>query len=79
MTQPAAYTAVLQRVTSWPIDQQIALAQDVLETVSERVSTSANPRPSFERARGIARSEERAPSDEEVKQWIDERRKVKFG
>ena len=78
MLPNAEYTEVLKIVRSWPPDQRIALAQEVLQTTQE--SQSPFPRPSFERALGIAGTKGNAPpNDKQVKQWIGEHRMEKYG
>lgn len=77
MTPTAEYTEVLKIVASWPIDQRVALAHEVLQ--STEGSQSAKRRPSFERARGIAKTGDIAPDDEQVKRWIGEHRMEKYG
>ena len=75
----ATYRQVLEIVSSWPPRDRIALAHDVLETLQERDETSTPKKPSFERALGIARGDGPPPSDEQVKEWIDEYRMGKYG
>lgn len=75
------YSEVLRIVTSWPMDQRIALAHDVLQraTDSQSEAESERRRPTFERARGIARASGPAPTDEQIKRWIGECRMEKYG
>jgi hypothetical protein len=77
MTPTAEYTEVLKIVTSWPIDQRVALAHEVLQSAEK--SQLPKRRPSFELARGIAKTGGVAPDDEQVKHWIGEHRMEKYG
>jgi hypothetical protein len=78
MARNAAYQQVLHQVSAWPAEDRIALARDLLGTVSG-TQAAQNGRPSFERALGIGRGEGPPPTDEQVRQWIDEHRIGKYG
>ena len=78
MTHTAEYTDVLKAVSVWPVEQRIALAHDVLETLTE-TPASERRRPSFERALGIGSAGPVTPDDDEVRRWIDEHRTEKYG
>jgi hypothetical protein len=73
MAHDAAYQQVLNLVSAWPAEDRIALARDLLGTVDGN-KHSPNARPSFERALGIGRGDGPPPTDEQVRQWIDEHR-----
>ena len=74
MTQTIEYTEALKSVTALPIDQRLALAHAMLESSTDLQSISHSPRPSFERALGLASTTNEAPSDEEIGKWIGEHR-----
>lgn len=69
------YEDILAAVQQWPAPQQIALVQDVLKTLE-----LARPRQAtLSRALGLLATNQPAPTDEEVKQWLDEHRMEKYG
>jgi hypothetical protein len=71
---------ILQVVQTWPIDEQVELADAILDhlrTASQRVPDSSFV--SSETLRGIFSNGQRAPSDEEVERILRERRLQKYG
>jgi len=77
MARDASYQQVLELVSAWPAEDRIALARDLLGTVQGNEATRT-ARPSFEQALGIGRGDAPAPTDEQVRQWIDEHRMGKY-
>ena len=76
--------AVLRAIESWPVEDQVNLARTILERVS--VSQSQHPKDTsaistWDALHGIASNGLEPPTDEQVAQWLDERKmkKVKFG
>ena len=78
MARDAAYQQVLDLVSGWPTEERLALARDLLGTVNAS-HVERNGRPSFERALGIGRGDGPPPTDQQVKQWMDEHRMGKYG
>jgi hypothetical protein len=74
-----SYQGVLSVVQQWPAMQQIALIQDVLEKLASRIEPAKAPRQTLSRALGLLATDEAAPTDEEVEQWLDEHRMEKYG
>jgi hypothetical protein len=73
-TEIAGYQGVLSIVQQWPAAQQMALVQDVLETLASRIEPAKAPRQTLSRALGLLATDKAAPTDEEVEQWLDEHR-----
>jgi len=76
---PADYETILQTVHEWPPVQRFTLVQDILKTLSPK---SESPRPrqnTLEKALGLLATNYPAPSDVEVKQWLNEHRTEKYG
>ena len=75
---------VLNRVTSWPSLQRIALARKILESL-EAADVPASPVPARTRGvsaaevQGLLRTDRPPPDDETVGRWIDEHRMEKYG
>jgi dihydroneopterin aldolase len=69
-----SYETVLDAVRQWPPDRRFALVQDVLSTLAPKV-LSPQPKPkTLEKALGLLATSQPAPSDAEIKQWLDEHR-----
>jgi hypothetical protein len=75
----ANYEGVLNIVRQWPILQQMALVQDVLKTLKVRLEPARRPGNTLGRALGLLATDQPAPTDEEIEQWLDERRMEKYG
>jgi len=74
-----SYETVLDAVRQWPPDRRFALVQDVLSTLAPEVLPS-RPRPkTLEKALGLLATSQPAPSDAEIKRWLDEHRLEKYG
>jgi hypothetical protein len=74
-----SYETVVNTVSQWPPDRRFVLVQDILSTLAPKVSP---PRPrckTLEKALGLLATTQPAPSDAEIKQWLDERRMERYG
>lgn len=78
-TENISYEGVLKIVGQWPVAQQIALIEDVLKSVSPRIEPPRHRQPTIDRAFGLLATDQPAPTDEEVKRWLDEHRVEKYG
>lgn len=78
-TENISYEGVLKIVSQWPTAQQIALVEDVLRTISSRVEPPRQRRRTLDQALGLLANDRPAPTDEEIEQWLDERRMEKYG
>jgi hypothetical protein len=73
------YRDILKQIASWPAEQKVSLANDILGTVQ---STSPNRRPkrdTLSRALGLAKVDGTPPNDAEVARMLDEHRMEKYG
>ncbi len=73
------YNSILNVVSQWPPTQQQALVNDVLKMISSRVEPPRQKRPTLSEALGLLATDQPAPTDAEVKQWLDEHRMEKYG
>ena len=75
------YDQILRQVKNWPLEWRVSLVQDILLTVvPSREGASARPREvTWRRARGLLRTAGPAPSDEDVRRWLEEHRLEKYG
>lgn len=71
------YRSIVELIRRWPPEQRVALAQDILKTLATEASASRAPRNTLERASGLL-ANGTAPTDDDVKQWLDERRTGKY-
>jgi hypothetical protein len=80
MVAQGDYKKILELVANWPAEDRAALAHDLLSLPARRAASTPQPRPSFALARGLGRVEGTPPpTDEQVRQWIDEYRMSKYG
>jgi len=80
--QPATisgYETILGAIRRWPPERRFALVQDVLDTLAAEVVSSRLRRKTLAKALGLLATDRPAPSDTEVRQWLDERRMEKYG
>ena len=76
VSQPDNFDSVLNEVTAWPPEHRATLAQVLIESLRRDVPRR---KPTIDQIIGIARGDGPTPSDEQVKQWIDEHRTRKYG
>lgn len=81
MTQmeTSSYDSVLKIISRWSPVQQKALVDDVLKMISPRIEPPRQKRPTLSEALGLLATDQPAPTDAEVKQWLDEHRMEKYG
>jgi hypothetical protein len=77
--ETTSYETILNTVRQWPPDRRFALVQDVLNTLAPEVKPSRSRRKTLEKALGLLATSQPAPSDAEIKQWLDEHRMEKYG
>ena len=77
--ETTTYETVLNTVRQWPPDRRFALVQDVLNTLTPEVKPSRPRRKTLEKALGLLATSQPAPSDAEIKRWLDEHRMEKYG
>jgi len=64
---------VLQTIGQWTFDERLALVQDVLNTLQPKQESPPFTREkTLHKALGLAATDEPAPTDAEVEQWLDE-------
>lgn len=72
------YETVLKAIHSWTPDKRLELAQDILKTLNTELRSHPRRR-TLPIALGMLATSKPAPTDEEVQQWLDERRLEKYG
>ncbi len=73
------YASILRIVTQWPPSQRFALVQDVLKTLAPPAEETRPRRKTLHEAEGLLATDQPPPTDEQVQQWLDERRMEKYG
>jgi hypothetical protein len=73
--------AILKAIEAWPLEDQVALAQIILQRAAAHTVSGAEApqRPSWKQMAGLASNGQTPPSDDEVAQWLDEHRLEKYG
>lgn len=71
------YDDILKIVRNWEEDRQFALVHDVLKVLASKKERKREP--TLQKALGLLATDQPPPNDEEVKQWLDERRWEKYG
>lgn len=77
MNQSPTYQQVLEIVRQWPDARRFTLVQDVLKTLEPR--TRPHKKQTLSQALGLLATSASPPSDEEIKQWLEEHRREKYG
>jgi hypothetical protein len=80
-TESNELSEVLDRVKRWSDADRFALVKEVLETLAPRESTISrlNRGRSAKEIRKTFKTDQPAPDDQTIRQWIDERRMGKYG
>ncbi|MBI4671886.1 MAG: hypothetical protein HY741_09505 [Chloroflexi bacterium] len=73
------YQDVIRTVVSWEHERRLALIRELLLSLEAEWRTRPVPRNTFKRALGLAATSQPAPSDEQVRDWLDEHRMEKYG
>ncbi len=73
-----SYTTVLHMVREWPARQRYLLVQELLKTL-EPEAEQGKSEDTLKLARGLLTTGKPAPTDEEVKRWLEEHRLEKYG
>ena len=70
---------ILQAIRTWPPDEQRALAREILERVGVPLVEEPLTPPDSRGLAGLIANGQTPPTDEEVAQWLDERRLERYG
>ena len=71
--------AILKAIEAWPLEDQVALAQMILQRSAAHLvlGAKAPQRPSWKQMAVIGSKGQTPPSDDEVAHWLDEHRAEK--
>lgn len=70
---------ILCTVQSWPAEEQIALAVEILELAQGPTAEEPLEPPDSRSLAGLIANSQTPPTDEEVAQWLDAHRMEKYG
>lgn len=70
---------ILHAVQSWPTEEQIALAEEILELAQGPTVEEPLEPPDSRSLSGLIANGQTPPTDEEVAQWLDAHRMEKYG
>jgi hypothetical protein len=70
---------ILRAVQTWSPEEQMALVQEILEQVRAPLVEEPRLPPDSAGLAGLIANGKTPPTDEEVAQWLDERRTAKYG
>lgn len=73
------YDKVLGIVSQWPLSLRVDLMQTLIRELAREVEAVSPKRSTLAEATGLFKTDQPPPTDEEVDQWIDERRMEKYG
>ncbi|HVC94402.1 MAG TPA: hypothetical protein VND64_11965 [Pirellulales bacterium] len=74
IVETTEYAKVLDAVRAWPAPMRLSLAESLLQSLHAEVQLPGRRGVPAERVQGIAATSATPPTDQEVKQWIDEHR-----
>ena len=70
------YEQILDIVRMWPAPQRLTFVQEVLSTLNP--AGAFRPQHTLDQARGLLRTAHPAPSDADIAQLLDERRRERY-
>ena len=73
------YENILKIVREWPTARRFTLVQDLLKTLAPSQESPIPKRETLRRALGLLSSDQPAPSDEDIRSWLNEHRMEKYG
>lgn len=75
----ASYKDLLSAVSEWQLEDRLAFVRDIMRTIVPAQGDVQRRRAPLSEALGIAATDRRPPSDDEVRQWLVDRRTEKYG
>jgi hypothetical protein len=75
----ADYEDILTIVRTWPATQRFTLVQEVLKTLAPVEEHEQPSKRTLDQARGLLATGRPVPTDEEITQWLEERRTERYG
>ena len=84
MAQMMSYDNILNTIRNWPLSKRLTLVQDILKTLAPDLKAVEPDSPRAKRntlkeALGLLATNQPAPSDQEIQDWLNEHRLEKYG
>jgi hypothetical protein len=77
--EAAEYETILKIIAAWPPTQRRTLIQDVLKILAPLGEEIRPRRKTLHEALGLLATDQPSPTDEQIQQWLDERRMERYG
>jgi hypothetical protein len=77
MNSSLTYQQILEAVRQWPDARRLTLVQDVLKTLEPEARL--RQKQTLPQALGLLETSAPPPSDEEIRQWLEDHRTEKYG
>jgi hypothetical protein len=74
---PVSYTAILEAIREWPVEERLALMHDILRTLAPSDGAPIRKN-TWAQASGLLAGPWPPPSDEDVERMLDESRAEKY-
>jgi len=75
----AEYDEILARARTWPPEQRLRLAEDLLRSLPRASAADGLRGVPVEKVRGVAAGTGPVPDDDTVRRWIEEHHAEKYG
>jgi hypothetical protein len=75
----AEYDEILARVRTWPPEQRLHLAEDLLQSLPRASDADGLRGVPVEKVRGVAAGAGPVPDDDAVRRWVEEHHAEKYG
>ena len=79
-TNVATFEEIVETVQHWPASQRFSLAQILFQSLEpELKQVEHRKKNTLSKALGLLETSTQAPTDDQVEEWLDERRVEKYG
>lgn len=78
MIETRNYQSVLKTIGEWSLEWRLALIRDLAQSLQLELNAQRQPKPTLSKALGLLATDKPAPTDAQVKEWLEERRLEKY-
>lgn len=79
MIETRTYQSVLRTIGEWSLEWRLALIRDLAQSLQMDLDTRRKRKPTLHKALGLLATDKPAPTDAQVKEWLEEQRVEKYG
>ena len=79
MIETTNYQTVLKTIGAWSPEWRLALIRDLLQMLQTEWHTQHMHKPTLQKALGLLATNQTAPTDAQVQEWLEEHRTEKYG